>query len=140
MEQTDRLLLNRVLKGDFMKKNMLLVLIIFLTFRAVMYSQENEHFEIHIQKNTIVITGYRGKAKDIKIPGAIDSLRRVHTPAACLPCEAGSWVVDSIPVTTIGDIAFSSKGLTNVVIPEGISSIRRVTVLTTFPFFVPLCP
>ncbi|MHC6204272.1 leucine-rich repeat domain-containing protein [Breznakiellaceae bacterium SP9] len=87
-----------------MKKKLFLVIIIALLSEFMAYSQQNEYFKINIEDNTVIITGYTGKEKNIQIPDTIDS----------------------IPVTAIGELAFSSKGLTNVIIPKGITAIKNV--------------
>ena len=86
-----------------MKKNLFLWLAILLYSRLMLYSQQNEPFEIDIQKNTIVITEYGGEEKNIQIPAKINL----------------------ISVTVIGDTAFYAKGLTSVIIHKGITAINN---------------
>jgi hypothetical protein len=58
-------------------------------------------FECEAAGGEVVITGYKGNAKDVAIPGAIGGL----------------------PVTAIGDWAFARKQLTGVTIPDSVRVI-----------------
>jgi hypothetical protein len=49
---------------------------------------------------SLTITGFKGSASEITIPQTIDGL----------------------PVTAIGEFAFQDKGLTSLVLPEGLNN------------------
>ncbi|GMO27719.1 MAG: hypothetical protein Ta2F_03320 [Termitinemataceae bacterium] len=82
---------------------------LFLSALVVMvipvFAQNPNDFKVRVDSSngvqTIVITGYTGNSTDVKIPSAINN----------------------IPVKIIGEQAFELKGLTSVVLPEGIERI-----------------
>ncbi|MDR1905230.1 MAG: leucine-rich repeat domain-containing protein [Treponema sp.] len=57
--------------------------------------------EINPDGKSLTITGFKGSASEITVPQTIDGL----------------------PVTAIGDDAFDNKGLTSLVLPEGLETI-----------------
>jgi hypothetical protein len=65
----------------------------------VLFSQQDEYFEIKNENYTITIVGFTGKEKNIQIPSHINS----------------------VPVTAIGEFAF--RNITSVILPDGIVSI-----------------
>jgi hypothetical protein len=89
-------------KEFYMKKKLLAAVLTALVLGAAAYAQSEEDFEVKQNKdNTLTITGYKGTAKELVIPGTLYRLR----------------------VTVIGEGAFSRKGLTSVVIPDTIVTI-----------------
>jgi hypothetical protein len=85
---------NIVVNGDYMLFNGSL-------FERFFDVPEAGDFEIKVANRMITITGYKGTAKDVVIP----------------PQMGG------FPVTVIGSRAFYKKGITSVIIPNGITHI-----------------
>jgi hypothetical protein len=88
-----------------MRKNYLLFFIIAVVIAGPIFAQDSKLFvtvvDVQGANKSIVITGYNGTEKALVIPASIDGL----------------------PVRKIGDGAFRLKGLTEVVIPDGIEVI-----------------
>jgi hypothetical protein len=76
-----------------------------LLLLLILHTLAEAQFNYTVENGTVTITGYTGPDGDVVIPGRIDGL----------------------PVTSIGDYAFSgSTGLTSVVIPDSVTSIGGV--------------
>jgi hypothetical protein len=88
-----------------MRKNYLLFFIITIVIAGPLFAQNGNHFvtvvDVQGANKSLVITGYSGTEKALVIPASIDGLS----------------------VRRIGDGAFRLKGLTEVVIPDGIEAI-----------------
>ncbi|MDR2444745.1 MAG: leucine-rich repeat domain-containing protein [Spirochaetaceae bacterium] len=88
-----------------MRKNFLSFFIIVAGLAGSLFAQDSKLFvtsvEVEGSTKSLVITGYNGTEKAIVIPASIDGL----------------------PVRKIGDGAFRLKGLTGVVIPNGVEAI-----------------
>ncbi|MDR1353822.1 MAG: leucine-rich repeat domain-containing protein [Treponema sp.] len=78
-------------------------LAVFLSFISVCAYSQTVAFstEVNLDGKGITIVGFKGNAAEIVIPRTIDGL----------------------PVTAIGEFAFDSRGLTKLVLPEGLESI-----------------
>ena len=87
----------------FMKKTILTIAIIAIIMAAPLWAQSESDFEVRQNPdNTITITRYNGSVRDVVIPATLHGLR----------------------VTVIGDLAFSGKRLTSVVIPNTVITIE----------------
>jgi hypothetical protein len=88
-----------------MLKNKLLILCIIGGLDALLFAQSASYFVTHIEmrgmEKSLVIVDYNGPEKKIKIPAFIDG----------------------IPVRKIGPAAFKFKGISEVIIPNGIVTI-----------------
>jgi hypothetical protein len=82
-------------------------LLLFLVSATMGFSQNLRDFTVRVNgiggERGITIVGYSGKAKNVIIPAVINGLQ----------------------VTAIGDQAFMNRGLTTVLIPDGIVNIGR---------------
>jgi hypothetical protein len=113
-----------ITEEKYMKKKYFFVLSFMVYLVSMLYSQKNGLFKTEIEKNTIIITGFTGKDKDIVIPDTIDSV----------PVRAiGEFAFDSLTSVTLPEGlvsirigAFSSNQLTSVVIPESVLSIEDI--------------
>ena len=74
--------------------------------QAEEYTYESKSLKYEIVNDEIEITGYTGSPTDIEIPAQIDT-------------ENGKM----LPVTSIGDSAFSQSKLTSIDIPDNVESI-----------------
>jgi hypothetical protein len=88
-----------------MLKNKLLVLLIVSGLNVFMFAQSTNVFVTRLEarglEKSLIIVGYTGTEKKVNIPSSIDG----------------------IPVRKIGLAAFKFKGLTEVIIPDGITTI-----------------
>jgi hypothetical protein len=88
-----------------MFKKWLLLFVIVTEFAILLTAQNNNVFvtraELRGGQKWLVITGYTGNEKSVTIPASIDG----------------------VPVRKIGDMAFRLKGLTDIVLPQGLEVI-----------------
>jgi hypothetical protein len=88
-----------------MLKNKLLVLLLVSGLNVFIFAQGANYFDTRIEmqgtEKSLIITGYTGTEKKVNIPSSIDG----------------------IPVRRIAPAAFKFKGLSEVVIPDGIAVI-----------------
>jgi hypothetical protein len=87
-----------------MLKNKLLVLLIVSSLNVFIFAQSASYFDTRTEQGmekSLIIVGYTGKDRKVNIPSYIDG----------------------IPVRKIGSAAFKLKGLSEVIIPDGIVAI-----------------
>jgi len=91
------------------KKAFLFTAVLFVVLTAGVYAQQQQQydpetdFEVNINDNEIIITEYLGAKKEVRIPP----------------------VIQDLPVTIIGAMAFYEKGnITRVILPKGVTKIE----------------
>jgi hypothetical protein len=94
-----------IYKVDFMLKRGLMFFALVAGFSVLLIAQNNNAFttraELRDGQKWLVITGYTGNEKSVTIP----------------------MTIDGAPVRKIGDMAFKLKGLTELVLPQGLEII-----------------
>jgi hypothetical protein len=105
-----------------MKKTVLFVLVFALVSFAV-FSQSDDDFMYAIRNRGIIIIGYSGRVKDVKIPEIIDGLPVVAIYEEAFRNNQLTSVIIPDSVVSIESKAFAGNRLTGVVIPN---SVRRI--------------
>ncbi|MDR2841604.1 MAG: leucine-rich repeat domain-containing protein [Spirochaetaceae bacterium] len=90
-----------------MDKRFILSLMVIVGMGITAFAQNTDDFVYRVDSQngvkSLVITGYKGQTKDVVVPASINN----------------------VPVKTIGESAFRLKGLTSVVLPEGLECISQ---------------
>jgi hypothetical protein len=115
---------------EAVKISIFLVLIIVTAFPLFAQSEGREAVQdpgdftvTQNESGDVVITGYRGSAKDVAIPPSINGIPVTVIGRAAFRNMALSSVTIPESVTSIGDLAFADNELTELVLSEGLALI-----------------
>ena len=103
--------------------NLLLTSFVF-SFSCQNASQDASDFSYKIENGGIIMTGYHGSIKDVKIPGEIKGLPVLSIGERAFQGNELTSIVIGDSVETIGFAAFFNNKLTSVVIPNSVKTIE----------------
>jgi len=116
-----------------MKKNVILLVALFVLMAVGVSAQQADpesDFQVMKNENSVTITKYIGKKREVRIPDRIQDLPVTGIGKEAFKSFTGTSIMIPDSVTNIGDSAFSyCTFLTSITIPNGVTSIGKETFL-----------
>jgi len=106
-----------------MKKKYLLEVAFFAVLCFAVNAQNASDFQTSTENGTITITGYTGSAKNVVIPERVDGMPVVAVANEAFRSKGLTSVVIANGVRTIGASAFAFNPLTNIQLPDSVTTI-----------------
>ena len=107
-------------------KKIVLVFVLVFHFVFSVSGQSVNDFEYEVNNNQITITGYRGNAKNVRIPERINEMPVIAIGDGAFYENQLTSITLPNSITHIGDMAFAYNQLTRITLPNSIIHIGDI--------------